>query len=184
MCIRDRELLAAGFIDGETEELGVSREEIEKLDMPSQLKAQIFGSPPSRVSIPLMIKYAEDLITIINSVGFCIRPPVLRSLGPDFYARALNCVTGSNFSADSLLDAAARIWALQHRFNQEEGESLEEYSFPERFYREPLPRGEGESPHPPSPGRMYKRLWKPISNPGIFNTSESESKRGRGILDK
>src|SRR5690606_13706539 len=97
--------------------------EIERLDMPSQLKAQIFGSPPSRVSISLMIKYAEDLITIINSVGFCIRPPVLRSLGPDFYARALTCVTGSNFSADSLLDAAARIWTLQHRFTRDEGES-------------------------------------------------------------
>ena len=40
------ELLTAGLIDGETEELGASREEIERLDMPSQLKAQIFGSPP------------------------------------------------------------------------------------------------------------------------------------------
>jgi aldehyde:ferredoxin oxidoreductase len=180
------ELLAAGFIDGETEELGVSRKEIEKLDMPSQLKAQIFGSPPSRVSIPLMIKYAEDLITIINSVGFCIRPPVLRTLGPEFYARALNCVTGSNFSADSLLDTAARIWALQHRFNREAGESPGEYSFPERFYREALPRGEGESPHPPLSRENVQKVMEAYfkSRHFQYHESESECERERGILDK
>jgi aldehyde:ferredoxin oxidoreductase len=142
------EMLAAGLIDYETEELGVSGDHVEKLDMPAHLKAQIFGSPPSRVSIPSMIKYAEDLITIINSVGFCIRPPVLRSLGPDFYARALNAVTGSDFTADSLLAGAEKIWELQHRFNRREGESREEYRFPERFYREPLPGDEGTL-HPP-----------------------------------
>ncbi len=116
--------------------------------MPAALKEKIFGTPPSRVNIPWMIRYAEDLITIINSIGFCIRPPVLRSLGPDFYARALNAVTGSDYTADSVLTAAGEIWKLQHRFNQREGETISEYRFPERFYRESLPRLEG-TPHPP-----------------------------------
>jgi len=143
------EFLAAGLIDYQTEELGLRSDDIAKLDMPADLKAQIFGDPPSGVNIPGMLKYAEDLITIINSAGFCIRPPVLRTLGPDFFARALNCVTGSNYSEESLLASAQKIWELQHSFNRREGETLEEYRFPERFYREPLPRGEGQSPHPP-----------------------------------
>lgn len=142
------EILAAGLRDFETEELGVSPEEIEKLDMPAELKNKVFGNPPSRASIPLMMKYAEDLITIINSTGFCIRPPVLRSLGPDFYARALNCVTGSSFTADSLMTAAQKVWELQYKFNRREGETAAEYCFPERFYKEALPYGKGNA-HPP-----------------------------------
>jgi aldehyde:ferredoxin oxidoreductase len=142
------EILATGFIDHENEELGLTPEQIDTLDMPAALKEKIFGTPPSRVNIPWMIRYAEDLITIINSIGFCIRPPVLRSLGPDFYARALNAVTGSDYTADSVLTAAGEIWKLQHRFNQREGETISEYRFPERFYRESLPRLEG-TPHPP-----------------------------------
>jgi aldehyde:ferredoxin oxidoreductase len=142
------EILATGFIDHENEELGLTPEQIDTLDMPAALKEKIFGTPPSRVNIPWMIRYAEDLITIINSIGFCIRPPILRSLGPDFYARALNAVTGSDYSADSVLTAAGEIWRLQYRFNQREGETISEYRFPERFYRESLPRLEG-TPHPP-----------------------------------
>lgn len=95
-----------------------------------------------------MISYAEDLITIINSTGLCIRPPVLRTLGPDFYARALNAATGSTHTANSVMEAAGKIWHLQHGFNRREGETYDEYIFPERFYTEPLPRGKN-SPHPP-----------------------------------
>ena len=75
-----------------------------------------------------------------------IRPPVLRSLGPTLRPRLKRC-NGSN-TADSVLSAAGKIWELQHHFNQREGETISEYKFPERFYREPLPRLEGK-PHPP-----------------------------------
>lgn len=142
------ELLFAGFVDHLNEKLGVTAEHIEKLDMPSGLKEKLFGSPPSRVYIPLMIRYAEDLITIINSTGLCIRPPVLRTLGPDFFARALNAAAGSAHTAGSVLEAAGKIWHLQHQFNRSEGESYEEYVFPPRFYLEPLPGGKNNQ-YPP-----------------------------------
>lgn len=170
------EFLAAGLIDYQTEELGLSGDDIAKLDMPAELKAQIFGEPPSGVSIPLMIKYAEDLITIINSVGFCIRPPVLRTLGPDFFARALNCVTGSRFTEDSLLASAQKIWELQYSFNRREGETQEEYSFPERFYRDPLPRGEGQSPHPPL---LRENVQKVMESYFKFRNLQSITTAGR-----
>jgi aldehyde:ferredoxin oxidoreductase len=152
------ELLSADLLSDEAEELGVTPAHIDHLDMPSDLKEKIFGSPPDHVYIPQMLKYAEDLITIINSTGFCIRPPVLRSLGPDFFARALNVVTGSDFTADSLLESAAQIWEMQHRFNRREGETKDEYRFPARFYHELLSRPGGE-PHPPlSPEKVQKIL--------------------------
>ncbi len=142
------EMLSAGLIDFRTEELGLNPEEIENLDMPPALKKEIFGDPPAGIDIPQMMKYAEELITIINSTGLCIRPPVLRTLGPVFFARALNSALGSNYSAETLLQAAEKIWDLQHRFNVREGETKSEYRFPRRFYMEELP-GEGTNIHPP-----------------------------------
>jgi len=126
-------------LDHQTEELGVDAEYIARLDMPEALKKEIFGDPPAGTNIPAMAVYSEDLITVINSVGFCIRPPVLRSLGPAFYARALNAAYGDNFDENSVLAAAKRIWDLQHTFNRREGESISSYQFPARFYKEPLP---------------------------------------------
>jgi aldehyde:ferredoxin oxidoreductase len=142
------ELFFGDLPDYGHEELGVTPDHIARLDMPAGLKEIIFGNPPLGVSIPHMISYAEDLITIINSTGLCIRPPVLRTLGPDFYARALNAATGSTHTANSVMEAAGKIWHLQHGFNRREGETYDEYIFPERFYTEPLPRGKN-SPHPP-----------------------------------
>ncbi|MDO9533931.1 MAG: aldehyde ferredoxin oxidoreductase family protein [Bacillota bacterium] len=151
------ETLAGGFLDFEKEELGVESEQIQDLDMPVLLKEKIFGSPPSHVYIPQMMKYAEDIITIINSVGLCIRPPVLRSLGPDFFSRALNAATGSDLTEESILAAAGEIWKLQHQFNEREGQTLDEFRFPERFYREPLPGLENTS-HPPISENNVKKL--------------------------
>ncbi len=138
------EALLKGLKDARTEELGVSPEHIAALDMPENLKKEIFGDPPTGVNIPRMSVYAENLITIINSVGFCIRPPVLRSLGPDFYARALKAVTGRNYDAAKVYAAGNKIWQLQHDFNRQEGETPSEYSFPERFYKESISGQKGE----------------------------------------
>lgn len=137
------EALLKGLKDEKTEELGVDSEYIAALDMPSNLKEKIFGNPPRGVNIPYMSAYAENLITIINAVGFCIRPPVLRSLGPDFYARALKAVTGRDYDENSIYEAANRVWDLQHTFNRREGETLADYHFPERFYKESIPGKKG-----------------------------------------
>lgn len=128
------------------EEISVSLEALNDLDMPKLLKDEVFGDPPSKVDIPKMAVYAEDLITIINSTGLCIRPPVHRALGPDFYARALAAVTGHPYTEQRVMKAAAEIWRLQHQFNVREGEKKEEYAFPVRFYEESLPVGSGSKP--------------------------------------
>lgn len=138
------EAVLAGMADFCTEPLGVEAEHIARLDMPARLKKEIFGEPPGGVNLPQMMAYAEDLITIINCVGFCIRPPVLRSLGPDFYARALNAVTGASYNEDSVLAAASAVWELQHAINRREGETPADYRYPDRFYEESLPGRNGK----------------------------------------
>lgn len=134
------------MVDYQTEPLGVDPEHIRTLDMPERLKNEIFSE--KGINLPRMVCYAEDLITIINSAGLCIRPPVLRSLGPDFLARALTAVTGRPYDEDSVLAAAAKTWHLQRQFNQREGETDDEIRFPERFYTESVP-GKGGNPVPP-----------------------------------
>jgi aldehyde:ferredoxin oxidoreductase len=142
------EAVLQGMVDCRTEPLGVEPSQVEALDIPAALKTEIFGSPPAGVNLPRMAAYAENLITIINCVGFCIRPPVLRSLGPDFYARALSAVTGREYDESSVYDAAAAVWNLQHEFNVREGETVADYRYPDRFYNESLP-GRGERMTPP-----------------------------------
>ncbi len=131
------------------EDIAVSEDTVNKLDMPELLKKEIFGDPSFKVDIPQMAVYSEDLITIINSAGLCIRPPVHRALGPGFYARALAAVTGHPYTEQEVMKAAADIWRLQHQFNVREGEKIEEYAFPDRFYEEALPVQSGtKSPLP------------------------------------
>jgi aldehyde:ferredoxin oxidoreductase len=142
------EAVLQGMQDHRTEPLGVDAAYIEQLDMPSRLKKDIFGEPPTGVNLPKMACYAENLITIVNSVGLCIRPPVLRSLGPDFYARALSAVTGHNYDAGTVLTAAAATWDLQYQFNLREGENVSDYKYPDRFYDESLPGIGGSTVQP------------------------------------
>ena len=152
------EAVLQGMVDDRTESLGVDPAHIEKLDMPARLKKEIFGAPPTGVDLPAMACYAENLITIINAVGFCVRPPVLRSLGPDFYARALRAVTGRAWDADSVLTAAAAVWDLQRDFNRREGEAPEDYRYPDRFYEEPLPGRDGKTAPPLDRGRVAENV--------------------------
>lgn len=128
------------------EDIAVSEDTVNNLDMPELLKKEIFGNPPFKVDIPGMAVYSEDLISIINSAGLCIRPPVHRALGPAFYARALTVVSGHPYTEQAVMKAAADIWRLQHQFNVGEGEKIEEYVFPDRFYEESLPVRSGSKP--------------------------------------
>jgi aldehyde:ferredoxin oxidoreductase len=138
------EAVLQGMVDYRTEPLGATAEHIAALDMPDAVKKEIFGEPPTGVNLPRMTAYAENLITIINCVGFCLRPPVLRSLGPDYFARALQAVTGREYTAESVYAAAGAVWDLQHAFNVREGETIEDYCYPDRFYSESLPGNKGK----------------------------------------
>ncbi|MCX7966791.1 MAG: hypothetical protein N2596_09225, partial [Syntrophorhabdaceae bacterium] len=120
------------------EPLFISQREIALLDIPQYIKDRIFGTPPSRIHIPSMAKYGEELLTLLNSFGLCIRPPVLRTIGPLFMARAFNAMFGYELNEEMVIKNAERIINMQHMFNVKRGLTIDEYTFPERFYRESI----------------------------------------------
>jgi aldehyde:ferredoxin oxidoreductase len=128
------------------EPLTVSPEELAKIDMPQELKDRIFGTPPSRVYMPAMAKYAEEYILLLNSFGLCIRAPILRTVGPSHLAEAFTALYGGQMDAAELLAIAERLFTLAHLFNLERGMRIEEFCFPERFYRDSVKFQGGERP--------------------------------------
>ncbi|OPY75611.1 MAG: putative oxidoreductase YdhV [Syntrophorhabdus sp. PtaU1.Bin153] len=118
------------------EPLSLTPAELDLVDIPRSIKDKVLGKPPVRTHIPSMAKYSEELVALLNSFGLCIRPPILRTVGPSLMAEAFNALYGYDVDEDELLAAAERIVNLQHLFNLEQGQTLAEYSFPERFYTE------------------------------------------------
>ncbi|MGR6836220.1 aldehyde ferredoxin oxidoreductase family protein [Syntrophomonas erecta] len=118
------------------EKFGMGEEEFSRLDMPDKLKQQTIDLTSDLVNIPLMSIWAEDLIQAYNSLGICIRPPVMNRVGPNLLTRAFNAMWGLEINESELMEAAERSFTLMKLFNIREGEKEEESRFPERFYQQ------------------------------------------------
>jgi aldehyde:ferredoxin oxidoreductase len=123
------------------EELLSETVKVELLDMLPETKEAVFGVPPSTIRIAPMTKHSEELMTLINCTGVCLRPPVLRSVGPHLFAKLLSLGSGLEFSPDEVMKAGERIINLQHLFSLREGKSIASYRFPDRFYDEEIKEG-------------------------------------------
>lgn len=121
------------------ERFSFSDEIYNALDMPELIKQEIFESDTRNVSIPKMAKWSEDLISLYNCVGLCIRPPVLQAVGPTLIAEIYESLTGFQISSEEMQRAGERIWNMQKLFNLREGETKESSCYPARFYKEELP---------------------------------------------
>ena len=120
------------------ESFSLTPDQMALVDMPQEIKDDVLGNPPSRIHIPGMTKYAEELLVLLNSFGLCIRPPVLRTVGPSLMAEALNAMYGYEVDEKILMRNAERIVNMEHLFNLDRGLSVQEYRFPERFYTESI----------------------------------------------
>ncbi|MBC7075511.1 MAG: aldehyde ferredoxin oxidoreductase family protein [Syntrophomonadaceae bacterium] len=118
------------------ERFGFTEKAYDQLDMPADLKARAIDLENDTVDIAVMSRWAEDLINLFNSMGICIRPPVMHKIGPTVLARAYTVLTGMEITAEELMRAAERIWNLMKLFNIREGEEPGEIKFPRRFYEE------------------------------------------------
>jgi aldehyde:ferredoxin oxidoreductase len=137
------------------EPLSLSPAELELVDMPQSVKESILNTQLKKTYIPAMAKYSEELMVLLNSMGLCIRPPVLRTIGPSLMAEVFNALYDCDLDENDLLSIAERVINLQHLFNLEQGMTFNDYCFPERFYkeqvdfvggkREPLDRGKVEN---------------------------------------
>lgn len=83
----------------------------------------------------------EDRSAILDSLILC---KFIRGALTDLHgecAEMLSAVTGLDFSAADLGDAASRIVAMKKHFNELEGWTAAEDTLPSRFFDEPLPSG-------------------------------------------
>lgn len=122
--------------DYQRERFGFKKAMYDKLDMPEELKAQTIDLESDTVDIAMMSKWAEDLINLYNSIGVCIRPPVMESIGPGILAQVYKAVTGWDMEPEQIMQSAERVWNLIRLFNLREGEKTVDSKFPRRFYQE------------------------------------------------
>jgi len=118
-----------------TERFGFPDKLYQQLEIPEAIKREIFDSETKDVSIAHMSKWSEDLISVYNTVGMCIRPPVLQAVGPTLLAELISALTGNNISSEELMKAEERIWNLQKLFNIREGEKKKIVYTPSNFTR-------------------------------------------------
>lgn len=137
-------------IEYKTEKFAFSDDVYEKLDMFDEVKEAVFDSKSKDVNIAKMSKWSEDLISVYNAIGLCIRPPILQSIGPSFISALYTSLTGIEISPKEIMKTGERIWNIQKLFNLREGEKIEDSRYPQRFYQESMPKG-------PSIGRILDK---------------------------
>ncbi|MDD5531771.1 MAG: aldehyde ferredoxin oxidoreductase C-terminal domain-containing protein [Syntrophales bacterium] len=119
-------------------EPGIPKKAVDAVDIPEKWKERIFDFEKNRISIPHMAAWSQDHMNVVNSMGTCIRPPVLWSLGPTIYARLLSSLTGLPFDPENIMKAGERISAAARLFNAGAGERRGDIRFGSGFYKSPL----------------------------------------------
>lgn len=102
---------------------------IRLVDMPDELKKEIFGDPPkidtdwikSTKGKALFAAWTEDFVSLFNSLVTCMFGAATQFLmvgfGPTTYSEILNEITGWNISYGELMQAGERVFNLQRLFN-------------------------------------------------------------------
>ncbi len=104
-------------------EQGIPKKAVDPVDILPAWKEKIFDFEKNTISIPHMAAYAQDHMNVVNSIGICIRPPILWSLGPTIYSRLLQTLTGLQFTPEDVMKAGERISTLGRLFNARAGKS-------------------------------------------------------------
>lgn len=89
-----------------------------------------------------LVKWMFDTRAALNCLETCVftnRGKLYVDFRP--YAKALTAATGVEFSYKDLWKAGERVINLERSFNVREGARRKEDALPERFLREPMPRG-------------------------------------------
>jgi aldehyde:ferredoxin oxidoreductase len=92
-------------------------------------------------------KIFQDLTACIDSMGMCLFSSF--ALGAPEYAALLNAATGTDYTAEDLLEVGERIYNLERIFNKFAGMKPEDDRLPKRLTEEPIPGG-------PSKGELSK----------------------------
>jgi aldehyde:ferredoxin oxidoreductase len=144
------------------------------------ISTEIFGIPVAleRTSAEdkhTWTKIFQDLTAVIDSSGLCLFTSF--ALGAQEYADLLNAATGTNYDANSVLEAGERIYNLERLFNQKAGMKPEDDTLPKRLLEEPIKSG-------PSEGQLSKlkemlpKYYEARGWENAFPTKETLSRLG------
>ncbi|HEX3022431.1 MAG TPA: aldehyde ferredoxin oxidoreductase family protein [Lachnospiraceae bacterium] len=87
-------------------------------------------------------KIFQDLTAVIDSLGLCLFTSF--ALGASQYADLLNASTGTNYTAEELLEVGERIYNIERLFNKAAGMKPEDDRLPKRLTDEPITNGPSE----------------------------------------
>jgi len=123
-----------------------NRPTLENLDLPMTLLEKIFGGIVSSNPLcckgkPLMVKWAEELYAVTDSLGICRFVSLWNSpnlLGFEELATLYSLVTGCPCSGFDLANVGENIINVERMFNLREGITKRDDQLPLRFFESPL----------------------------------------------
>ena len=123
---------------------------VDYFDMFSEVKANIFGSPPKSDFFQAgaisgkaeWVIWLEKLHALFNSLGVCLMAgSCWLPMGPTHYAKLYSALTGRETTPQELMKAGDRIFNLMKCFLVREGLARRDDTWPRRFFEEPVPDG-------------------------------------------
>ena len=117
---------------------------LKRHDMFDEVKKTVFGSPPNLhdLDTAMLVKWYNDLSCVFNSLGFCMFSDSFEAMGPTLYAELYSAVTGHLITPVELMVAGERIFNVMRAYNVREGMLRDHDDWPQRFYDQPLKRGD------------------------------------------
>jgi len=107
------------------------------IGMPQEAIDRVF-SGQSGFNAARLCKYVEAWNTVLNMMGICNRPPLVRLYDLPLLAELYMATTGVGLNPEELLIAADRTITLLKMFNIREGANRNDDNLPERYFTEPL----------------------------------------------
>jgi aldehyde:ferredoxin oxidoreductase len=120
---------------------------VDQFDMFENVREKIYNMSPQEVSSTwegkaMMCKWFEDLYSAINALGVCFFPSGFRlALGPTYFSKLFSACTGWDTSPEEIMKFGEKVFTLLKAYTVRQGLSRKDDTWPERFYREPLPEG-------------------------------------------
>ena len=117
--------------------------------------SEVFGVPEKLDPLtienkPRLVMRYEDAFTLIDAAGMCVFLSVRYLFDPDMnlfpsrLSEMMNLSTGEEYTNESVMLAAERIYNLERMFLIKAGFTRDDDSLPSRMLTEPLPEGPGK----------------------------------------
>lgn len=109
----------------------------EKVGVPKEAQSRIFV-PDQPVNIARATKYAENWMSLFDSLGICGRATINRLYNDRTIADLYSSLTGIGLTPGEIVQAGERAWNLERALCAREGFGRKDDKIPERFLKEPL----------------------------------------------